>query len=146
MEIAALSYHAALGRDRRAFFNPKARAAATARMATRLASETALFPLVTQRRVLLAVAAEFGLDVERLTGPRRFEELVQVRCAFALIARRRLGAPFERIARTMRRDHSCAANAWEKGARLESNNPLFAGRVGRIEARVWPPIKPKAIN
>ena len=141
---SACSYASGLARDRRAYFNPRARAAAAARMAERLAQEVALFPLVTQRRVLLAVAAEFGLDVDRLVGPRRFEELTQSRCAFALIARRRLRASFPRIGRTLRRDHSCASGAWEKASALESTDPAFAARVARIEAQIWP--STKAIN
>ena len=125
-------------RDRRACLNERARAAASVRMRERLARETALYPLTTQRRVLLAVAAEFGFDIDVLIGPRRFEEIIEARCAFALIVKRRLNASFPRIGRTLNRDHSCAIGAWEKANRIEANNQTFAARVARIEDELWP--------
>ncbi len=126
-------------KERRRLFNPHARAACGARMRERRDILRRLSHPWSSALLRLNVAAEFAVDVELMTGPRKFPELVEARCACALVMRRRFGWSTTRIGRALGdRDHTTIGHALREGARRESADPDFAARLARIEAEMWP--------
>ena len=125
--------------ERSRLFNPNAREACGARMRERRDNLRRLTPVVCRALLRLTVAAEFGVRVDLMVGPRRFGELVEARCAFALIARRRFGASTARIGAELgARDHSTIVHALQRARVREAADAAFAARLARIEAELWP--------
>ena len=116
----------------------KAKKSAAARMRIKLERERKIIARPTRRCLLYAVAAEFGVDAERIESPRRFGRLVRSRAAFAVLARDKFGASTTQIGRTLCRDHTTVGHALNNLVPRLSQDQDFAARLVRIEAALWP--------
>ena len=111
------------------------------RMQARLSWERHFVPAyVTRYAILLAVCAEFGIDLIDVKGVRRTNEIVDARTTVALLLRNRSKATYPLIGLTLGgRDHTTAINLVERGEALLKTNPVFAAKIAAVEAMLWPP-------
>jgi hypothetical protein len=79
--------------------------------------------------ILATVAAVTGLTVADITGPTRTKLYLRPRRLAAMLARV-AGWSYPTIGKALRRDHSTAIHACERGAEMLASDPLF-GRMYR---------------
>ncbi len=89
---------------------------------------------VTLDDLLDAVAEEFELKPDDLTGRAQPQRIVRARHAFVMIGRDSLKESFPKLARALRRDHTTAMNSYEKAYIHYERLEAYREHIARIEA------------
>jgi len=125
--------------ERKRLFSLRTRVVVASQMRQRRDALRRDLPNATRGLLRLTVAAEFGVDVAMMQGPRRFPALIEARFAYVLVSRRRLKLSTPRIGDALGgRDHTTILHALRRAEAREAVDPDFAACLHRIEAELWP--------
>jgi len=89
------------------------------------------------RRVLEAVAAEFGITVDELVGRRRTARVALARHTAALLLREQLGLQVTEVGRVLGgRHHATASNSIERAYSRRLDRPTYRARLEDLADRL----------